>query len=74
MVIESATALQVTQEQLPDHTLEERTWEEAGKDWLHACVIVRTTTPVTSAGIVTRVVARSPATNAESTPNTGSNP
>jgi hypothetical protein len=64
----------VTQEQLPDHTLEQRTWEEAGKDWLHACVIVRTTTPVTSAGIVTRVVARSPATNAESTPKTGSNP
>jgi len=74
MAIESATALEVTQEQLPDHTLEERTWEETGKDWLHACVIVRTTTPVTSAGIVTRVVARSPATNAESTPKTGSNP
>ena len=74
MAIESATALEVTQEQLPDHTLEERTWEETGKDWLHACVIVRTTTPATSAGIVTRVVARSPATNAESTPKTGSNP
>lgn len=74
MGIESDTSLQVTQEQLPDHTLEERTWDEAGDDRLHACVIVRTTTPVASAGIVTRIVARLPAANAGASHSKGANP
>jgi hypothetical protein len=56
--IESVSELRLTQEQLPEHTLEQRTWTEGHDDQLHACLIVRTAAPIGTAGILTRITAK----------------
>lgn len=33
-------------EQMPDHTIEQRKWEDPDGDHLHTCLVVSTTQPV----------------------------
>jgi hypothetical protein len=51
--IRADTPLCITCEMMPDHTLHYRSWDDKSPDHLHACLIVKTTTPVNRCRVTT---------------------
>jgi hypothetical protein len=48
--------LDMTIEQMPDHTLQYRAWDDKRPDHLHACLVVKTTIPVQRYRMTTQVM------------------
>ena len=56
--ITADTPLCVTCERMPDHTLQYRTWDDKRPDHQHACLVVKTASPVKSCRIKTTAAGR----------------
>lgn len=53
--LESSVPLVVAEEQMPDHTLVARTWDDPAPDHLHSCLVVRSAEPVAGLRLITRI-------------------
>jgi hypothetical protein len=53
VTVTADTPLCITSEMMPDHTLRYRIWDDKRPDHLHACLVVKTTSPVKRCRITT---------------------
>jgi len=61
MTLAGDVKLEVSQESMPDHTLQSRKWEDPDLDHWHTCLVVRTAKPETQAQVTMQVRGKTPA-------------